>query len=207
MAEVSDSAKKNVSLALFDYNILSFGEFTLKSGVVSPYYIDLRMLQSHPQAFHAVVEIYAEMLADLEKDIFLAGIPEAGIPLATAVGYATNRPLIQPRAKIKQHGKGKLVEGDWKSGDKVAIIDDLVAKGDSKIEALDQFKQAGLEVTGFYLLVDREMGGREVMENAGYKAKIAMNISEIFEILQQEGRITEQQKTEMLEFTRQNGSS
>ncbi|MEX2014634.1 MAG: orotate phosphoribosyltransferase [Candidatus Saccharimonadales bacterium] len=207
MSKVSESTKKKVSLALFDSNILSFGKFVLKSGITSPYYIDLRMLQSHPEAFHAVVEIYIELLSDLDKDVFLAGIPEAGIPLATAVGYVSKRPLIQPRAKIKQHGKGKLIEGDWKTGDKVAIIDDLVAKGDSKIEALAQFKQAKLDVVGFYLLVDREMGGRKVMEDAGYSAKIAMRISEIFEILQQEGRITQQQKAEMLEFTRQNASS
>lgn len=207
MAKVSDTAKKNVSLALFDYGILSFGEFTLKSGIISPYYIDLRMIQSHPKAFHSVVDIYAELLADLDESIFLAGIPEAGIPLATAVGYAAERPLIQPRAKIKQHGKGKLVEGDWKTGDKVAIIDDLVAKGDSKIEALDQFKQAGLKVVGFYLLIDREMGGKAVIENAGYDAEVAMNITEIFEILRQENRITEQQESEILNFTRKNSSS
>lgn len=207
MAKVSDSAKKNVALALFDYNILSFGEFTLKSGIVSPYYIDLRMLQSHPEAFHAVVDIYSELVADIEKDVFLAGIPEAGIPLATAVGFATNRPLIQPRAKIKQHGKGKLVEGDYRPGDKVAVIDDLVAKGDSKVEALTHFKEAELEVTGFYLLIDREMGGRKVIENAGYKVEVAMRISEIFEILASEGRLTAQQKDEMLNFNRQNSSS
>ena len=149
MAKVSEPAKNEVALALFDYKILSFGQFTLKSGIVSPYYIDLRMLQSHPKAFHAVANVYSELIEDLDNKVFLAGIPEAGTPLATAVGYLTKRPLIQPRAKIKQHGKGKLVEGDWKPGDKVAIIDDLVAKGDSKIEALEQFKQAGLEVTGF----------------------------------------------------------
>lgn len=206
MAQVSDSAKKKVALALFDYNILSFGEFTLKSGIVSPYYIDLRMLQSHPKALHAVVDIYAELVADIKKDVFLAGIPEAGIPLATAVGFATKRPLVQPRAKVKQHGKGKLVEGDWKVGDKVAIIDDLVAKGDSKIEALAQFKEAGLEVTGFYLLIDREMGGRKVIEESGYNAEIAMNISEIMNILNLENRINQEQVREIAEFNERNSS-
>ncbi len=204
MAQVSDSARKEVALALFDFNILSFGKFTLKSGIVSPYYIDLRMLQSHPRAFHAVVNIYSELIKDLDKDVFLAGIPEAGIPLATAVGYQAERPLIQPRAKIKQHGKGKLVEGDWQPGDKVAIIDDLVAKGDSKIEALEQFKQAELEVVSFYLLIDREMGGKKVIEDAGYKAEIAMTISEIMDILKEENKIAETQKQQIQEFTRAN---
>lgn len=204
MAQVSNSAKKEVALALFDFNILSFGQFTLKSGIVSPYYIDLRMLQSHPKAFHAVVNIYSELIEDLDNDIFLAGIPEAGVPLATAVGYQTKRPLIQPRAKIKQHGKGKLVEGDWRPGDKVAIIDDLVAKGDSKIEALKQFKQAELEVVSFYLLIDREMGGKKVIQDAGYKAEIAMTISEIMDILKEENKITEIQKQQIQEFNQAN---
>lgn len=206
MAKVSESAKKEVSLALFDYNILSFGQFTLKSGIVSPYYIDLRMLQSHPKAFHAVANIYSELIQDLDKEVFLAGIPEAGIPLATAVGFQAERPLLQPRGKVKEHGKGKLVEGDWKPGDKVAIIDDLVAKGDSKIEALEQFKAAGLEVVGFYLLVDREMGGLRVIEDAGYRAEVAMNISEITDILSTENRITEKQKEEIREFTKLNSA-
>lgn len=205
MAKVSNESKKNVALALFDFNILSFGEFKLKSGVISPFYVDLRMLQSHPEAFHAVTKIYAELVADLPEHVFLAGIPEAGIPLATAVGYETKRPLIQPRAKIKEHGKGKLVEGDWRAGDKVAIIDDLVTKGDSKIEALDQFKAAKLDVVGFYLLIDREMGGLEVMQNAGYKAEIAMTISEVFEILAQEKRISEILFDEVMLFTKNLG--
>lgn len=205
MAKISDESKKNVALALFDFNILSFGEFKIKSGLISPFYVDLRMLQSHPKAFHIVAKIYAELVADLPENVFLAGIPEAGIPLATAVGYETDRPLIQPRAKIKEHGKGKSVEGDWKPGDKVAIIDDLVTKGDSKIEALEQFKSTELEVLGFYLLIDREMGGLEVMQNAGYKAEIAMTISEVFEILLEENRISEELFDKAMNFTKNLG--
>jgi orotate phosphoribosyltransferase len=72
---------------------------------------------------------------------------------------------------------------------------------------LDQFEQAGLKVVGFYLLIDREMGGKAVIENAGYDAEIAMSITEIFEILRKNNRITEQQETEILSFTRKNSSS
>lgn len=205
MAKISDESKKNVALALYDFNILSFGEFKIKSGLISPFYLDFRIFQSHPKAFHLIAKIYAELVADLPEDVFLAGIPEAGIPLATAVGYETSRPLIQPRAKIKEHGKGKSVEGDWKPGDKVAIIDDLVTRGDSKIEALEQFKSTGLEVVGFYLLIDREMGGLEVMQNAGYKAEIAMTISEVLEILLKENRISKELFDKAISFTKSLG--
>lgn len=204
MAAVSADTKREVALVLEKYGILQFGQFTLKSGIVAPFYVDLRMLQSHPEALHTVSRIYSEMLQDLSEDVFLAGIPEAGIPLATAVGYESRRPLIQPRAKVKDHGKGKLIEGDWKAGDKVAIIDDLVTKGDSKIESLEIFDACSLKVVGFYLLIDREMGGREIVEQAGYSVDIAMTMSEIFEILVHEGRLEPGKRDEMLEFMRTN---
>jgi uridine monophosphate synthetase len=203
VSAVSDKTKRNVALSLHKYGILQFGQFTLKSGIISPFYIDMRIVQSFPEALHSITAIYAELLAELPKDIFLAGIPEAGIPLATAVGYETNRPLIQPRAKVKEHGKGKVIEGDWKAGDKVAIIDDLVTKGDSKIEAIEQFKSCDLDVVGFYLLLDREMGGREIVEKAGYKVEIAMTITEVFAILRDAGKLNPERYDETIAFIKQ----
>ncbi len=202
MSEVSDETKRNVALSLHKYGILQFGEFKLKSGLMSPFYIDMRIVQSFPEALHNITAIYAELLKDLPQDIKLAGIPEAGIPLATAVGYETNRPLIQPRAKVKEHGKGKLIEGDWKPGDKVAIIDDLVAKGDSKLESIDRFKECGLEVVGFYLLLDREMGGKEIVEKAGYSLEAAMTITEALDILLDAGKLDRERYDQAIDFTR-----
>ncbi len=203
MAKVSNATKRDVALSLYKYGILQFGKFTLKSGIVSPFYIDLRVVQSYPEALHSSTAIYAEMVSRLPKKVFLAGIPEAGTPIASAVGYATHRPLIQPRAKIKTHGKGKLVEGDWKPGDKVAIIDDLVTKGDSKIESLDVFKKCKLNVVGFYLLLDREMGGKELVEKAGYKVEVAMTVSEVLTILADAKKISRKQCDDMIAFIRQ----
>jgi uridine monophosphate synthetase len=203
MSKVSDSAKQSLVLCLHKFGIIQFGQFTLKSGVVAPFYIDLRMAQSHPEALHGVTAVYAELVKDLPQDVFLAGIPEAGIPIATAVGYETNRPLIQPRAKVKEHGLGKLIEGDWKVGDKVAIIDDLVTRGDSKIESIAQFKAAELSVVGFYLLFDREMGGKELVEKAGYSVDIAMTMTEVFTILLKNKALSQTQYDAMISFMRE----
>ncbi len=206
MTKVSDEAKRKVALSLHKYGILQFGEFKLKSGLMSPFYIDMRIVQSFPEALHSITAIYAELLKDLPQDIKLAGIPEAGIPLATAVGYETRRPLIQPRAKVKEHGKGKLIEGDWKPGDQVAIIDDLVAKGDSKIESIGRFKECGLEVVGFYLLLDRELGGKKIVEEAGYRIEAAMTITEALDILLDAGKLNKSQYDQAMTFTRQSAS-
>lgn len=204
MSQVSDETKRSVALSLNKYGILKFGEFKLKSGIMSPFYIDMRIVQSFPEAFHNIASIYAELIEDLPKDVLLAGIPEAGIPLATAVGYVTNRPLIQPRSKVKDHGVGKLIEGEWKPGDKVSIIDDLVAKGDSKLEAIERFKACQLDVVGFYLLLDRQMGGKKIVEQAGYSIEAAMTITEALNILKDEGKISSSQYDEAISFTRQN---
>lgn len=204
MSVVSDSTKRNVAINLHKYGILQFGQFTLKSGLVAPFYVDLRILQSHPEAFHSITAIYAEMIADLPQDVLLAGIPEAGTPLATAVGYETHRPLIQPRAKLKEHGKGKSIEGDWKKGDKVAIIDDLVTKGDSKLESIERFAECSLEVVGFYLLLDREMGGVELVESKGFSIHAAMKITELFDILVKEDKLTSTQYDEAVSFIHNN---
>ena len=204
MSTVSDEAKRNVALSLHKYGILKFGQFTLKSGIVSPFYIDMRIVQSFPEAFHNITAIYAELIKELPEDVLLAGIPEAGIPIATAVGYETRRSLIQPRAKVKEHGTRSLIEGNWQAGDRVAIIDDLVAKGDSKLESIERFKECGLEVVGFYLLLDREMGGKQIVEAAGFKLEAAMTITEALAILFEEKKLSQMQYDEMIAFTRQN---
>lgn len=204
MSQVSDEAKRSVALSLHKYGILQFGEFKLKSSIISPFYIDMRIVQSFPEAFHDITAIYAELLQDLPQEVKLAGIPEAGTPLASAIGYETRRPLIQPRAKVKEHGKGKLIEGVWEPGDKVAIIDDLVARGDSKIESIDRFKECGLEVVGFYLLLDRELGGKEIVEKAGYKLEAAMTITEALDILLDAGKLSRELYDKAIDFTRDN---
>jgi uridine monophosphate synthetase len=203
MSQVPDSLKQNLALSLHKFGILQFGQFTLKSGIVAPFYIDLRMAQSHPEALRSITAVYAAMIKELPQAVFLAGIPEAGIPIATAVGYETGRPLIQPRAKVKEHGLGKTIEGDWQPGDQVAIIDDLVTKGDSKIESIARFKAAKLDVVGFYLLFDREMGGKQLVEKAGYKIEIAMTMTEAFTILLEAKAISQAQYDKMVSFMRQ----
>jgi orotate phosphoribosyltransferase len=105
---------------------------------------------------------------------------------------------------VKDHGVGKLIEGEWKPGDKVAIIDDLVAKGDSKIEAIERFKECELEVVGFFLLLDREMGGKQIVEQAGYTLEAAMTITEALTILKEENKLSADQYQEMIAFTRAN---
>lgn len=204
MTKIPTESVNVVAAAIHDAGLLKFGDFTLKSGIQSPFYLDLRQAQSHPNAFHAIVDIYCKMVEDSDESIFLAGVPEAATPLAAATGYKLNRKLLQPRKVVKDHGTKSAVEGDFQPGDRVILIDDLVVKGDSKIEAIEQVKGAGLEVEKLIVLIDREQGGLDMVKQAGYDIEAAFTVSELIESLSAQGKISDKQKETVLEFITNN---
>lgn len=200
MAQLTETTVERVAAQFSENELLKFGEFTLKSGLKSPFYIDLRKVQSYPETFHAVTDAYIEMLADVESTVLLAGVPEAGTPLASAVGYKSRRSLVQPRKVIKDHGTKSSIEGDFHPGDRVVLLDDLITKGDSKLEAIKQIEKAGLVVEKFIVLVDREQGGLDVVREAGYEIEAAFTITALLNSLQQLGKIDQAKHAEVTDF-------
>jgi uridine monophosphate synthetase len=193
MSTVSPQTIEKVAAAMFESGLLKFGEFTLKSGLVSPFYIDLRQAQSFPDTFAAIIDAYAEMLADTDESVFLAGVPEAATPLAAALGYKLRRALLQPRKVVKDHGTKSSVEGAFKAGDKVVLVDDLITKGDSKLEAIAQVEEAGLVIEKFIVLVDREQGGLDMIREKGYVIEAAFGITTLIESVYAQKKIDQQQ--------------
>lgn len=204
MANISQETLQEVANELHAHGLIKFGEFKLKSGIMSPFYIDLREVQSYPSTLRAVTKAYSELLAD-KPDVLLAGIPEAGVPLATAVGYELGMPLVQPRKVVKDHGTKSAVEGAFSEGDHVILIDDLITKGDSKIEAIEQVSSAGLVVDKFLVLVDREQGGVELLKNEkDCEVIAAFSITELIDTLKNAGKITDEQYATIVDFIQNN---
>jgi len=203
-----------LALALADIGAVQFGEFTLASGLKSPIYIDLRLLVSHPGVLRRVAHAYADLLrgqvgldpASSGSSVRLAAIPYAALPIGTAVGLEIGVPLIYPRREVKAHGTGRPIEGEFRPGDRAIVLDDLITTGGSKLEAIQPLEAAGLVVRDVVVLIDRQQGGREEIEAAGYRLHAVLRLSDMLEWLVEAGRISPQQRDEVLSFIRsQNG--
>ncbi len=177
------------------------GDFTLKSGAKSPFYIDLRLAGSDVLLLKDIGRAFKVLLKDLEYDK-IAALPIAALPLGTAASLEVGKPLIYPRIPPKLHGAGRPVEGVWKVGDTVVMLDDLISTGASKEEALQVLRLAGLKVESLVVLVERGRAGRFDMERLGIHLKSFMTLDEFLPVLVEDGVITEEQSQDFLLFAR-----
>lgn len=185
-------------LQLHETGCVRFGHFTLASGKQSPIYLDLRRLMSRPSLLRRAAQAYAQLLEGVEFDR-LAAVPYAALTIGTAVSLVTDRPLIYPRKEVKEYGTGQTVEGAFNPGETAIVIEDLVTKGGSALKAIKALEAAGLRVAQVVVLIDREEGGREVLQEAGYGLRAALKLSQILDTLQQHGRITAAQVQQVME--------
>ena len=171
---------------------IKFGRFTLKSGALSPVYVDLRLLVSDPELLETVARAYADLLAGLSFDR-LAAIPYAALPIGTAVSLAIRRPLVYPRREVKQHGTRQSIEGAHFPGETVAVIDDLISSGESKIEAIEPLQAAGLVVRDVVVLIDRLGGGAGMLSDRGYRLHSVLTLADVAEVLARQGSLEPEQ--------------
>ncbi|MBU0727113.1 orotate phosphoribosyltransferase [Patescibacteria group bacterium] len=191
--------KKEIALALHEIGAVKFGEFKLKSGIMSPIYIDLRLLCSHPKVLKLISDAMVEIAKNLKFNV-IAGIPYTALPIATAISLDQNWPMVYARKEVKDYGTKKKIEGVFNEGDTALIIDDLITDGASKFETIEPFEASGLKITDFVILVDREQGGARKLEEKGYKMHSVIGINELLDILREEGRLEEENYTKAKTF-------
>jgi uridine monophosphate synthetase len=179
-----------ISLAdgLLNAGCIKFGEFTLKSGLNSPIYIDLRRIISHPKLLADIAQAYLPLISSLQFSR-IAGLPYAAIPIATAISLAGNYPMIYPRKEVKAYGTKAEIEGEYHAGETVLVIDDLATTGGSKFEAIEKLTGAGLVVKDIVVLVDRQSGAKESLEQAGYSMHAVLTIRQLLDYWETTGKV------------------
>lgn len=193
------NAKEQICLDLFDIGAIKFGLFTLKSGLKSPIYIDLRILVSYPKTLKKIAIALVEVSKKLAFDR-VAGIPYAAIAIATAYSMESGKPMIYPRKEVKDYGTKKAIEGVFNEGEKILVLDDLITTGASKIEAIEPLEAAGLKVSDIVVLVDREQGGKKELAEKGYALHSVLGIKEVLEILKNNNKIDNAQYQSIKEY-------
>jgi orotate phosphoribosyltransferase len=165
------------------------GTFTLASGRQSSLYIDARITTMSPDGLALIGPLGAEAIAAAGWTAdSIGGLTMGADPIACAISYAsasTGTPLraFTVRKEPKTHGTGKLIEGPFRAGDRVVVIEDTITTGGSAKKAIDAVRAADGVVVGVLALVDREEGGRETLEGAGVPVVSLARASEIVPLI------------------------
>lgn len=159
--------------ALFKIGAIKFGDFKLKlheenpDAPMSPIYIDLRILRSYPEERRIIVNLLKNSISGLMPDL-VADIPLSVSPLVAILADDLGLPMVTPRFNKKDWGTQASILGDFKTGKTVTIIDDLVTKAFSALEAIAILERGGLIIKNILVLIDREQGGSILLKNKGY---------------------------------------
>ena len=193
-----------VAGALFRSGCLKFGTFRIKSGALSPYYIDLARLLAAPKELCSIAEIAADAIRQImvsDKLDKLASIELKGALILPSIACKVDLPCVVVRKEDKVYGvTGRIAGAEVAQGENILFFDDVVSEGLSKLEGIKPLEELGAHVTHLMVVVDREQGGRENLEKLGYKIHALAKISEIVVALQQSRCISKEQTNAVLGY-------
>lgn len=196
-------SKKEFFLECYKLGIIKFGRFTLKSGIESPFYVDLRPLASDPKILKNLANYLLEMLP-LDNFDLICGVPYAALPMATAMSLESYIPLIIKRKEAKSYGTKKLIEGIYQKGQNCLLVEDVITSGKSLLETIPEIEQEDLKVSDIVVVLDREQGGKQLLESKGYRVHTLFNISEVCTILQETGELSDDEVKRIQDFLQGN---
>ncbi|UCG03672.1 MAG: hypothetical protein JSW11_06725 [Candidatus Heimdallarchaeota archaeon] len=165
MPRLSLALTKQVISTLEKINVLRFGDFELKNGSRSSFYIDLRILPNYPAEFQEITNIAADYIRTSENIGFFDGIiapPLAGIPLGVSLALKLKKKYFLARLERKKHGTQKLIEGNI-SNKRILLVDDVITSGGSKIPLLNMIRNHGAKVASIFVFINR-LPNKELMK-------------------------------------------
>ncbi|MFB3889559.1 MAG: orotate phosphoribosyltransferase [Candidatus Bathyarchaeia archaeon] len=192
---MTETKRIEIAKILHKIDALQFGLFKLSSGKATPYYIDLRIVPSFPDAFKDICDYCTAQITSqigLKNFDRIAGIPIAGIPFASQIAYNLKKPFLYIRKGARRHGRERRVEGIVVSGDRVLLVDDLVTTGLTLKKAAEAVRAEGGVVTEAVVFLDREEGGKERLEKIGVNLHALLKVSELAKLLYDIGALDDE---------------
>jgi len=193
-----------VANALYLSGCLKFGSFKIKSGAISPYYIDLARLLASPKQLCTIVDVAAEKVKQLmfsDKINKLASIELKGALIVPSIACKLNLPCTIVRKEEKAYGvTGRTAGADIEKGDRILFFDDVISEGLSKLEGIKPLQELGGNITHFLVVVNREQGGKENLEKLGFKVHALANVSDLVNSLYENKHVSKEQAHEVSDY-------
>ncbi|MFB0567475.1 MAG: orotate phosphoribosyltransferase [Candidatus Bathyarchaeia archaeon] len=191
------SKVSEITGALVRSGCLKFGAFKLKSGIVSPYFIDFTWLLSSARDFCCIADIAADEIRKImasDKTDKLASIELKGALLIPNIACRLDLPCLVVRKEEKRYGAtGRVVGGEVVKGEHLLFFDDVITDGKSKLEGIKPLERLGAHVEIVMVVLDREQGGKKNLERLGYRLRSLTTISELVKHLFQSSHISKEQ--------------
>ncbi len=194
--------REDFLLKAYQLGIIKFGNFTLKSGIQSPFYIDLRPLASSPELLKELSAHLLNLLKNSEYEL-ICGVPYAALPMATAMSLDSAIPLIVKRKESKGYGTKKMLEGIFSEGQTCVLVEDVITSGKSLVETIEEVEKEGLKVKDIVVVLDRKQGGVELLKDKGYTVHTLFNIEEVIDILYNHQLLNEQEALRIKDFLKE----